>query len=50
VSALIFLLSEYISAKKMMARNGEEIEFSEEKIKALVGVFRSSAQIKNVQK
>ena len=50
VSALIFLLSEYISAKKMMARNGAEIEFSEGKIKALVGVFRSSAQIKNVQK
>lgn len=36
VAAVLSLIGEFIAAKKMMSRNGEEIEFSEEKLKILL--------------
>lgn len=43
VCALLFLLADYVSAKKMMARNGDDIEFSEKKIRAMIDSFMKNS-------
>ena len=44
VGALLFLLVDYVSAKKMMARNGDEIEFSESRIRLVINSFYLSTE------